>query len=590
MARKHAPLAFFLIALAPLGCGGLSQDDLRSVTYQRSKDEEEPAPAPPAAAPAPAPTALIPTPAAVVAPITSAPAQAAPAASNPTVPTAVQNTPAQSIGSQGTAASFGGTQVASANPLDLPSTPLDGDSQPSTPAATPEAEDEEPAPPPITEDSTQGEIVAYQAWQARRKAREQAKQEAAEQNAAAGNSNQLSGPNGNSGNTAFVSSTNYNDNFQTLQALFDRLTNPENLSPEELARVSQQLAYDDATKESLLYHNAWLLTTDKVEEVQQGMAWSPALQRPLAAIHWGLGLEYSGDPKLLSSAQPIDGGVFQKASRRYSSGQMKNLVGELGDRMLYGLDDKIETGDLGKLLKPPVEQPKESQKIALKWEAQPAGFSPETLGRGITLLKGGTRKELLYIARLQGIDILVLYEMSLKEPKGRGKDNKRLGPIVNITELKLVDVAKNKDIYSTSQFHNVKVHWARQDRTAKDPVEKEFETLFSFVDESLKLGPIPSSLNDENAKARIETLAASQPDNPLSVLAEMRLYQAKGLVGDATLYAGYKVLIGAEPAKKLITGTPSERVGAISKYLPRVEKRPPGATNNGNRNTFTGTD
>lgn len=568
MARKYVPLMLSFLVWAPLGCGGLSQDDLRQRTYARSKDTDEEKPTAPAAevnATSAKATPVVPnSPAAQPQPQTEV-ATSAPKTISPI--TAGPSEPATSSGNPATVASVGGAELAASNPLDLPPSATTGSNTSAVAVSSSEVEEDE-QPPVLDEDSSQAEIEAARAWHFKRKLKEQAKLEAAERQAEEEARKRLAGKRVTTDDdSSFVSTGNYRDESKSLQALLDRLTNPENLSPEELARVAQQLALDDATKESLTYYYAWLLTTGDTAEVKSHLSWSPALQRPVAAIHWGLGLEYTGDPKLISKADPIgsDSRVFDKLRRRHSAGKLKQYVGELGDRLLFGLDDRFESGALGDLLKPPPVHDKRQRSMDIQWEAKPTGFTPETLGRGITLLKGGTHKELLYIARHEGIDVLVIYDMNVKQPRN--------GPILNITELKLIDVARGKELYATPQLNNVKTKWARQNRTEKDPIEKEFDDLFAFVDEQLKLGPLPSGLNEENAKARIEALAASEPTNPLAAMAEMRLYQASGLVGDATLYAGYKVLIGDGPAKKLIIGKADQRVGAISKYLPQVEAK-----------------
>ena len=70
-------------------------------------------------------------------------------------------------------------------------------------------------------------------------------------------------------------------------------------------------------------------------------------------------------------------------------------------------------------------------------------------------------------------------------------------------------------------------------KSDQDPVDKELEALFKFVDANWHLGPLPAGLQAEHVLNRLRTLLAESHENPLPVLAEARMYQTRGLLQDS---------------------------------------------------------
>ena len=350
-----------------------------------------------------------------------------------------------------------------------------------------------------------------------------------------------------------------------LKNLFDRLVNPENLIPEEFLRVGEELAQMGASTEALAYYYGWAVTTDKPQEWAEQAKWSSTLRRPAATLHFGVGIEYSGLYKWLTKAQPIGSRdkTFSGLKRDKVNSDLKRYTGELSDRLLMGLDERIEDAALGSLFQPDPEYDKSKRRFSLKWQAQPTGFKPESLGPGITYLGIGKKRELLFIAEPQNVDVLALFEMELRQP--------RSGPLVNITTLKLINAKTGEELTSTRQMNNIRIAFDRQDRSSVDPVEKEFQELFTYVDDSLQLSPFPSNIRPEHALGRVKELAEKETSHPLPVLAEMRIYFAKGLIDQAALIEGYQALIGIENGRLLASGTVPQRVGVIADYLPKIE-------------------
>jgi len=99
-------------------------------------------------------------------------------------------------------------------------------------------------------------------------------------------------------------------------------------------------------------------------------------------------------------------------------------------------------------------------------------------------------------------------------------------------------------------------------------VDKEIEALFKKVDADWHLGPLPASLTAESVLNRLRGLIGETHENPLPVLAEVRMYQTRGLLQDAHLATAYQKLIGEAEGTQLAKGSEEEKKKAIEKWLP----------------------
>jgi hypothetical protein len=64
-------------------------------------------------------------------------------------------------------------------------------------------------------------------------------------------------------------------------------------------------------------------------------------------------------------------------------------------------------------------------------------------------------------------------------------------------------------------------------------------------------------------------LTASEPENPLPLLAEIRFYRSRDLITDEDVAAAFTKIVGEEVGKKLTSGTEDERKETLQEWLPK---------------------
>lgn len=284
---------------------------------------------------------------------------------------------------------------------------------------------------------------------------------------------------------------------------------------------------------------------------------------------------------------------------------LAKAAGELGERLLKGYRERLEQGDFGAILKD-VPQAASGEGggfesglasaagaygasgAAMNPKAGPGGYPGMRGGSGgaggaggsggaggqagldvqlqilpgLTLLGMGSSKELIGKAKADGIDYLLLFNVSVAP-------NPKTQLIANDTTIEIYDVATNKKVHSSKTLNNIQVQRDRAENK-DDGIEKEMERLFGVIDTTIKLVDMPAGLNETNVAARVTKLAAehSPNGNPLPVLGEIRMYNVKGLLDEAKLTAACQQLAGPDLGRQLAAGTPEEREQAIRRWLP----------------------
>jgi hypothetical protein len=204
------------------------------------------------------------------------------------------------------------------------------------------------------------------------------------------------------------------------------------------------------------------------------------------------------------------------------------------------------------------------------------GSEPQGIRSGITYLGTGSKDALEKKAREQGLDVLVLYEVNVLRP---GKT----GIVNNTTKIKLmlVDQADEAPIHTSVALTNVKVANDREKGKDPDPVEDEIGKLIAKVEsyvtaagqeQTLKVGPIPENLTAQPVANRVTNLTASQSENPLRDLAEVKFYHAKKLLTDKQFQDAAKAIL-KDKAELLSKGKEDERRQALASLLPKKLKK-----------------
>ena len=179
---------------------------------------------------------------------------------------------------------------------------------------------------------------------------------------------------------------------------------------------------------------------------------------------------------------------------------------------------------------------------------------------GLTLLGVGQQRALLDRAKKEGVDVLIVFSVKITPPK-------KTNLTINEASIALLDVRTFKRLHATKTFRNTEVQRARE-ANKDDGLDKELEKLFAFVDSGLKLTALPSGLNSENVKNQVRRLLGEKYENPLPVLAEIKLYQSKGLYDKTVLHKAYNIVLKPTYGKMLASDNIEDRKRVLDKYLP----------------------
>ncbi len=180
--------------------------------------------------------------------------------------------------------------------------------------------------------------------------------------------------------------------------------------------------------------------------------------------------------------------------------------------------------------------------------------------RGMTILGVGPERELVNKAKKEGLDVLFLFEVSVKvNPKTR--------LVTNDTKVVLIDVAKGGRIHTGKLLNNFKVQKARSE-SKEDGISKEIDKLFEFIDANLTMSPPPSILNSGHITKRVASLVSTKPDDILPVLTEIRFWHRRNLLDDEGLTAAFSQMLSPEIGEQLATGSEDERKAIVKRWLP----------------------
>ena len=189
--------------------------------------------------------------------------------------------------------------------------------------------------------------------------------------------------------------------------------------------------------------------------------------------------------------------------------------------------------------------------------------SGSAVARGMTILGVGPERELVNKAKKEGLDVLVLFEVSVKvNPKTR--------LVTNDTKVVLIDVAKGGRLHTGKLLNNFKVQKARSE-SKEDGISKEIDKLFEFIDANLTMVPPPSILNSGHITKRVASLVSTKPDDILPVLTEIRFWHRRNLLDDEGLTAAFSQMLSPEIGEQLATGSEDERKAIVKRWLPATD-------------------
>jgi len=371
-----------------------------------------------------------------------------------------------------------------------------------------------------------------------------------------------------------------------------------------------------------LYAHGVTAEAGEAKTVLDQMGWVAPLKRPAMALRWGIAMEYVPLRNYDGNIFPI--GTTQNLPTRGAAGQvgggqpaggiadmsggqpgaaggaqipplMQKLTGELGPRVVALLQERIARGDFGQVMaalgKADVPaaggaapgmggysetggsgmSPDMSGGMggvpggfggpAQPQDAQPAQAIP--LAPGIVFLGIVTPKDLRQKAQKAGVDVICVFDIVLTPiPKQQ--------LLKNETTIHVHDLAQTRQLFESKTLNNIQVQIERVEKKSdQDPVERELESLFKFVDANWRVGPLPAGMQAEHVLNRLRILLAESHENPLPVLAEARMYQLRGLLQDAHFLTACQKLLGESDGTQLANGSAEEKLELVAKWLPQ---------------------
>jgi len=206
--------------------------------------------------------------------------------------------------------------------------------------------------------------------------------------------------------------------------------------------------------------------------------------------------------------------------------------------------------------------------------AKPEKFKTGSIIPGVVMLGEGSETELLKTAEEQGVDFIILFDVSVR------KSNK---DATSITKFRVVSVDKAKlpaaatvaegqrprEIFVSNAINSHRVETARE-KNETDPLAEAIEGFVAAIDTEVKLVPLSEKVNAEEVALRRATDLSGQQENQLANMAEIRQYEVAKLISsnDATeLFT--KILGSKDKAEKLRHGkTEADRASVLK--LPKT--------------------
>lgn len=377
-----------------------------------------------------------------------------------------------------------------------------------------------------------------------------------------------------------------------------------------------------------LYAHGVTADADAAKEVLGKMGWITPLKRPAMAVRWGIAVEYTAPRGYNGNIYPIgttqnvpikgapggqapggqppggmgDGGMGQGGmGAGQGSPQLQQLTGELGQKVVGQLQERIARGDFGQVMAslgkasaagaggavpgggmPGYMAPGGGSDMSGAGMASgfpgsaPGGFGgapgqPQagrptdavSLAPGIVLLGLVSAKDLREKGQKAGVDAVCVFDVVVTV-------NPRTQLIKNETTIHLHDLMQAKELYESKTLNNIQVQIERVEKKSdQDPVDKELESLFKFVDSNWRLGQLPAGLQADHVLNRLRILLGESHENPLPVLAEARMYQTRGLLQDNHFLTACQKLLGDPDGTQLVNGSEEEKLQLVAKWLPK---------------------
>ncbi len=178
---------------------------------------------------------------------------------------------------------------------------------------------------------------------------------------------------------------------------------------------------------------------------------------------------------------------------------------------------------------------------------------------GILFVGEGPSADMLTKSREAGVELLMHFDVSAK-PAGRN------GEVQNVTYCRIYQVSTGKSLIASQGIDTIEaMQSTRTGRTTNaDYVNKQMTSVWSYIDRAATVVPLPA-ITADIAKRRVGMIVTSPPAERLQTLAEIRMYEAAGLLQPADVALAFDLVAGDE-AMKLLYGPVNDRRDIIREW------------------------
>lgn len=178
---------------------------------------------------------------------------------------------------------------------------------------------------------------------------------------------------------------------------------------------------------------------------------------------------------------------------------------------------------------------------------------------GIVYLGQGILDEIVPQARAANLDLVLHFDVVLKPG--------RTGVVQNISRCRMIDVAtgKSKGVSKGMDSFEARRMVEARGKDERSYVEEQLSNLLAIVDRDAKVIDLPDTLRPEDARFRIKKMISGPRARTLRTLAEVRMYQLRGLIDEDEVEAIFDIVGGAD-GLMLLHGPLEERMKMARKW------------------------
>ena len=185
---------------------------------------------------------------------------------------------------------------------------------------------------------------------------------------------------------------------------------------------------------------------------------------------------------------------------------------------------------------------------------------------GLVFLGQGTSDEMLVAAKKSGLDLILHFDVILKEGRNEEVQNISRCRLFNVSPpadsrgnvRHLVVTSKGMDSYEARQFARA----GRMDE--REYVTEQLSNLLEIIDRDVKVVDLPT-FSAEVGQSRLATIMAGPSARSLRTLAEIRLYQVRNLLDEAQVEAAFEITAGSD-GLMLLYGPEDQKVETVRRW------------------------